>query len=116
MSKNIAVISTFGTQLLMGLRWLYRARYYWYSILGIRVNEDGVPEDEENFDEAIKAVNTALHNLSAVSASLRDILDHPQTCDITSEVIIYFHSMYISSYNYLTVNVNIKIHSQRLFW
>lgn len=27
---------------------------------GIRKNEDGVPEDEENFDEAIRNVNTAL--------------------------------------------------------
>ncbi|KAK3085260.1 hypothetical protein FSP39_000802 [Pinctada imbricata] len=27
---------------------------------GIRKNEDGVPEEEENFDEAIKSVNTAL--------------------------------------------------------
>ncbi|XP_078361000.1 NEDD8-activating enzyme E1 regulatory subunit-like [Oculina patagonica] len=27
---------------------------------GILVNKDGVPEEEENFDEAIKAVNTAL--------------------------------------------------------
>lgn len=27
---------------------------------GILVNEHGVPEEEENFDEAIKAVNTAL--------------------------------------------------------
>ena len=27
---------------------------------GILVNKDGIPEEEENFDEAIKAVNTAL--------------------------------------------------------
>jgi len=27
---------------------------------GILVNKDGIPEEEENFDEAIKAVNMAL--------------------------------------------------------
>lgn len=27
---------------------------------GIRKNEDGITEDEENFDEAIKSVNMAL--------------------------------------------------------
>ena len=30
------------------------------AISGILVNKDGVPEEEENFDEAIKAVNSAL--------------------------------------------------------
>ena len=28
--------------------------------VGILVNKDGIPEEEENFDEAIKAVNMAL--------------------------------------------------------
>ena len=27
---------------------------------GVRRNEDGILEDEENFDEAVKSVNTAL--------------------------------------------------------
>lgn len=31
-----------------------------FTISGILVNKDGVPEEEENFDEAIKAVNSAL--------------------------------------------------------
>ena len=31
-----------------------------FAISGILVNKDGVPEEEENFDEAIKAVNSAL--------------------------------------------------------
>lgn len=30
------------------------------ALSGILVNKDGVPEEEENFDEAIKAVNSAL--------------------------------------------------------
>ncbi|KAH9493174.1 NEDD8-activating enzyme E1 regulatory subunit [Bulinus truncatus] len=29
---------------------------------GLRRNEDGIPEDEENFEEAIKSVNSSLHN------------------------------------------------------
>ena len=29
-------------------------------LAGILVNKDGVPEEEENFDEAIKAVNMSL--------------------------------------------------------
>lgn len=31
-----------------------------FALSGILVNKDGVPEEEENFDEAIKAVNLAL--------------------------------------------------------
>lgn len=31
-----------------------------FALSGILVNKDGVPEEEENFDEAIKAVNSAL--------------------------------------------------------
>lgn len=27
---------------------------------GVRKNEDGIPEEEENFDEAVKAANMAL--------------------------------------------------------
>lgn len=33
--------------------------FYFFS--GILKNENGVPEDEENFEEAIKNVNTALN-------------------------------------------------------
>ena len=35
-------------------------------IPGIRKNENGVPEEEENFDEAIKSVNSSL-NATGVS-------------------------------------------------
>lgn len=31
-----------------------------FAMSGILVNKDGVPEEEENFDEAIKAVNSSL--------------------------------------------------------
>lgn len=53
--------------------------------LGIRTNEDGVPEDEENFDEAIKAVNTALYD-NSMPQNLSNILEHPFSRDISSEV------------------------------
>lgn len=31
------------------------------TLIGILKNENGAPEDEENFEEAIKNVNTALN-------------------------------------------------------
>ena len=31
-----------------------------FCVIGILKNDEGVPEDEENFDEAIKNVNSAL--------------------------------------------------------
>ena len=34
--------------------------YVIFCCIGVLCNEEGVPEDEENFDEAIKSVNTAL--------------------------------------------------------
>ena len=37
---------------------------------GVRVNEEGVPEDEENFDEAITHVNTAFMPTVVNTASL----------------------------------------------
>ena len=52
---------------------------------GVRCNEFGVPEDEENFQEAAKAVNTALTEVD-VSPSLRQILDDDNASNITSEV------------------------------
>lgn len=38
-------------------------------LIGILKNENGAPEDEENFEEAIKNVNTAL-NITQVSKEL----------------------------------------------
>lgn len=58
------------------------------TLVGIRQTEDGVPEDEENFEEAIKAVNTALNELS-VSPSLQEIFDHTLTNNLNSEVTAY---------------------------
>lgn len=34
---------------------------YILALIGILKNENGTPEDEENFEEAIKNVNTALN-------------------------------------------------------
>lgn len=40
---------------------MYTISLFFFFFLGIRKNENGVPEDEENFEEAIKNVNTALN-------------------------------------------------------
>lgn len=36
------------------------ASFSFYLNQGVRKNEEGIPEDEENFDEAVKSVNMAL--------------------------------------------------------
>ena len=41
-------------------RWLGNKLIYIPYKPGVRRNEDGILEDEENFDEAVKSVNTAL--------------------------------------------------------
>ena len=40
--------------------WFYIHIHVILRLSGIRRNEEGVLEEEENFDEAIKSVNTAL--------------------------------------------------------
>lgn len=40
---------------------MYTISLFFFFFSGIRKNENGVPEDEENFEEAIKNVNTALN-------------------------------------------------------
>uniref|UniRef100_A0A4W5MKC0 NEDD8-activating enzyme E1 regulatory subunit n=1 Tax=Hucho hucho TaxID=62062 RepID=A0A4W5MKC0_9TELE len=51
---------------------------------GILKNEKGTPEDEENFEEAIKNVNTAL-NPTKISSGVDDIFNGEQCNDITSQ-------------------------------
>ncbi|KAG7473585.1 hypothetical protein MATL_G00097440 [Megalops atlanticus] len=51
---------------------------------GILKNENGVPEDEENFDEAIKNVNTSL-NPTKISSAVEDILNAERCKNITSQ-------------------------------
>lgn len=41
-------------------------------LIGILKNENGAPEDEENFEEAIKNVNTALNTTQVFKELLRD--------------------------------------------
>uniref|UniRef100_A0A8C9XVB3 NEDD8-activating enzyme E1 regulatory subunit n=1 Tax=Sander lucioperca TaxID=283035 RepID=A0A8C9XVB3_SANLU len=50
---------------------------------GILKNENGVPEDEENFEEAIKNVNTAL-NPTKIPSAVEDLFNCEQ-CNITSQ-------------------------------
>uniref|UniRef100_A0A8D3CPK1 NEDD8-activating enzyme E1 regulatory subunit n=1 Tax=Scophthalmus maximus TaxID=52904 RepID=A0A8D3CPK1_SCOMX len=49
-----------------------------------RKNENGVPEDEENFEEAVKNVNTAL-NPTKVPTALEDLFNSEQCNNITSQ-------------------------------
>nr|XP_004543363.1 NEDD8-activating enzyme E1 regulatory subunit [Maylandia zebra] len=51
---------------------------------GIRKNENGVPEDEENFEEAIKNVNTAL-NPTKIPSAVEDIFNSEQCKNITAQ-------------------------------
>lgn len=56
---------------------------------GIRTNEHGVPEIEENFDEAIKAVNAALVK-TRVPSQVQDILSDSACTGLTSESSNYW--------------------------
>uniref|UniRef100_I3J4P7 NEDD8-activating enzyme E1 regulatory subunit n=1 Tax=Oreochromis niloticus TaxID=8128 RepID=I3J4P7_ORENI len=51
---------------------------------GIRKNENGVPEDEENFEEAIKNVNTAL-NPTKIPSAVEDLFNSEQCKNITAQ-------------------------------
>uniref|UniRef100_A0A8C2NBZ8 NEDD8-activating enzyme E1 regulatory subunit n=1 Tax=Cricetulus griseus TaxID=10029 RepID=A0A8C2NBZ8_CRIGR len=51
---------------------------------GILKNENGAPEDEENFEEAIKNVNTAL-NVTQVPSSIEDIFNDDRCINITKQ-------------------------------
>ncbi|RUS86896.1 hypothetical protein EGW08_005301 [Elysia chlorotica] len=51
---------------------------------GIRKNEHGVPEEEENFDEAIKSVNSSL-NATGIPSDIRALFDDPSCLKLNSE-------------------------------
>lgn len=51
---------------------------------GIRKDENGVPEDEENFEEAIRHVNTAL-NPTKIPTVVKDLFNSDQCNNITSK-------------------------------
>lgn len=51
---------------------------------GILKNENGTPEDEENFEEAIKNVNTAL-NTTQIPSSIEDIFNDDRCINITKQ-------------------------------
>ncbi|XP_053173485.1 NEDD8-activating enzyme E1 regulatory subunit [Scomber japonicus] len=56
---------------------------------GILKNENGVPEDEENFEEAIKNVNTAL-NPTKVPSAVEDLFNSEQCNNITSQTTSFW--------------------------
>ena len=51
---------------------------------GILKNESGAPEDEENFEEAIKNVNTAL-NTTQIPSNIEDIFNDDRCRNITKQ-------------------------------
>ncbi|XP_062845507.1 NEDD8-activating enzyme E1 regulatory subunit isoform X2 [Trichomycterus rosablanca] len=51
---------------------------------GVRKNESGTPEDEENFDEAVKNVNTALNPIK-INSSVEEIFSSEQCENLTSQ-------------------------------
>ncbi|XP_031424594.1 NEDD8-activating enzyme E1 regulatory subunit [Clupea harengus] len=51
---------------------------------GILKKDNGVPEDEENFEEAIKNVNTAL-NPTKISSAVKDLFNGEQCNNITAQ-------------------------------
>lgn len=88
---------------------LYKALVQWQSVTGqilpknlnekeklrdiIRsgklVNEHGIGEDEENFEEAVKAVNSSVA-LTVVPPQVKAILDDLSCVNLTSTVYIFF--------------------------
>lgn len=52
---------------------------------GLLKNEEGVPESEENFEEAIRAVNSALVP-SMVPSRVKQILEDDACVNLTSKV------------------------------
>uniref|UniRef100_A0AAX7TQ91 NEDD8-activating enzyme E1 regulatory subunit n=1 Tax=Astatotilapia calliptera TaxID=8154 RepID=A0AAX7TQ91_ASTCA len=61
-------------------KWLSEVQYYIFLLK----NENGVPEDEENFEEAIKNVNTAL-NPTKIPSAVEDIFNSEQCKNITAQ-------------------------------
>uniref|UniRef100_A0A8B9H3V8 NEDD8-activating enzyme E1 regulatory subunit n=1 Tax=Astyanax mexicanus TaxID=7994 RepID=A0A8B9H3V8_ASTMX len=57
---------------------------------GIRKNENGAPEEEENFDEAIKNVNTALNPTKVNPITVDDIFNCVQCENITSQTSAFW--------------------------
>ncbi|XP_059164934.1 NEDD8-activating enzyme E1 regulatory subunit-like isoform X2 [Physella acuta] len=51
---------------------------------GMRCNEEGIPEDEENFDEAIKSVNSSLHATS-IPSEIQALFNDPACLNLNSE-------------------------------
>uniref|UniRef100_A0A4W3JVY0 NEDD8-activating enzyme E1 regulatory subunit n=1 Tax=Callorhinchus milii TaxID=7868 RepID=A0A4W3JVY0_CALMI len=56
---------------------------------GILKNKDGVPEDEENFMEAIKNVNTAL-NPTKIPSDVQELFKDERCCHITAQSSMFW--------------------------
>ncbi|GFS05946.1 NEDD8-activating enzyme E1 regulatory subunit [Elysia marginata] len=51
---------------------------------GVRKNEHGVPEEEENFDEAVKSVNSSLH-ATGIPSDIKALFEDPSCLKLNSE-------------------------------
>jgi len=56
---------------------------------GKRTNEEGIPEDEENFDEALKNVNSSLHG-TRIPSDIQSLFNDPKCLDVNSESKIFW--------------------------
>ncbi|MEE6499819.1 hypothetical protein FKM82_003598 [Ascaphus truei] len=56
---------------------------------GIRKNESGVGEDEENFEEAVKNVNTAL-NATKVSSNIEELFNDERCTNLTQQSLSFW--------------------------
>jgi hypothetical protein len=58
-------------------------------LIGIFVDEQGNPETEENFEEAIRAVTSSIKS-TVVPSHVRDILEDDSCINLTSKVQVTF--------------------------
>ncbi|KAM4722370.1 NEDD8-activating enzyme E1 regulatory subunit isoform 2-T3 [Rhinophrynus dorsalis] len=56
---------------------------------GILKNENGVPEDEENFEEAVKNVNTAL-NITKIPSNVEEIFSDERCTNLTPQSVSFW--------------------------
>ena len=55
---------------------------------GVLVNENGVPEIEENFEEAAKSINASVVP-TRIPSEVQEIFNDPACVNLTSEVMIF---------------------------
>lgn len=64
---------------------------------GIRKDEQGIPQDEENFEEAIAAANLCIHE-TGIPSHVKQILNDSCCINITHEVNVILLSKFWVSF------------------